>query len=404
LVLELTNGRKGPQEIELKEGKNRIGSARSNELSFKMKGMAFKHALVRFKSPNTVTVEHLAKNAQTLIGTTPLRVGDKTPLNVGDELVLGSAIFKLGWATVDTLDDDLDALFAGMPDESAGPTKPREEQTDEEVFLSSGLALQTLGPDASPDAQAALAGLARRSGGLFDLVEKFPLRARELAFATVRAEHLPALLDAAPEGTDYRLHKEQDAREFVAQLRELIKSVYLPEPMHDWLYWDEQEELFLVQRQDPSGMTLVARNWDLLVCLPQPIEGTGPRLARLALRQLMSEDAGRLVPDESVEVSPGVWRTVFRSSDGLLGHRYEEIIAVTDGLVLAVTLRPRFAIEAMPYMGAQDRILELIKEQEQRAIFRRGPNALPSKVQPMPPGGRYGRARQKRRGRYEKKR
>ncbi len=354
-LLRVESGKHEGTELPLEPGRTvTIGTARTSDLVLRERGVAFRHAAVHVASDGSCEVEDLGGKRGVKLDDERLPDEGRAPLRAGSALSLGGARVRLLEREERR---ERPAAPAAAP---SAPTRPRPTRRD------------------APDPAAVLSAL--------------PEPLLDLAGLAARAVPLERLL-AEAEG-EQRLHLEQDARDFARLVRDLLKSAHVPEPIEGWVRWDAEASEFLA-RSDAAGVVLAMRCWELLARLPARARGVGPNRTTHALSLLLAPDAARLVPAETEELTGGFWRCTYRSPVGLLGQRFEQVEAISDGLIVAAVFQPRFAINPMAHDLAEDPIAEAIRAGEERVTWRPPPASLGPRAPHHPPGGRLGRRRHK---------
>jgi hypothetical protein len=340
LELRLEGGKRTGELLALPAGDLKLGTAASNEVQLRERGIAFRHALLRVSADGRATLEDLTGKGGTRVQGEVLAPGRRWLLGPGDRVALGDV---LELVVLEAPPADVVAAFEELVPAALCPPRAR-----------------------------ALVGLLAEARSLAD------------ARAARRADALE-LFDA-------------DVSGWVLDARRLLRPDLLPADPAAWVRHHEGEDAPLVVHLGADGARLLVRRWELVARIPpQPAPGAGDAARAAHVLPWLLAGAERLLPTKLEPLGDG-WHRVdyvaLRSDWPLLG-RFERIEAVTDGRVVAADLVPTVAAISVFPLVAEDALEDSIRERQTQRFYRPASRGQAGNVPPVPMGGRYGRLRHK---------
>ena len=343
LELRLEGGKRTGELLALPAGDLKLGTAASNDVQLRERGIAFRHALLRVSADGRATIEDLTGKGGTRVQGEVLAPGRRWLLGPGDRVSLGDV---LALVVLEEPPADVVSAFEELVPAALCPPRAR------------ALVGLLAGARSLADARAAHTGPGLRADAL-------------------------ELFDA-------------DVSEWVLDARRLLRPDLLPADPAAWVRHHEEEDAPLVVHLGADGARLLLRRWDLVARIPpQPAPGAGDAARAAQVLPWLLAGAERLLPTKLEPLGDG-WHRVdyvaLRSDWPLLG-RFERIEAVTDGRVVAADLVPTVAAISTFPLVAEDALEDSIRDRQTKRFYRPASRGHAGNVPPVPMGGRYGRLR-----------
>lgn len=334
--LRIEAGKRLGEVLRLAPGEHRLGTASSNEVLLRERGIAFRHAVLRVDPSGGATLADLGSKAPTWVNGEPL--ADARALHPGDRLRLGDALELL--LLEPPAPDPLGAALALIPEHLLELAPPRVQEL-----------LETAAGAAVPldEARAALASDEQR-----------------------------AQLDA-------------DAASLVLDAQRLFRPGLLdPAAASGWLRRLGDDEL-AVLHTSRDGARLLWRRWELVARVPgPPLDGEAAAAAPIPW---LLHGGERLLPQLLQPLDLPGWYRLRYASDKPLLRRFERIEAITDGRVVAAELVPSVGAHRHGPLVAEDALEDAIRDRAMIHLHRPAARGAASSAPPLPTGGRYGRTR-----------